>query len=102
MFLYYALVVVVTAQRIAPDAYPALSDELLFITWRKQRLQRFLQAELASAPELLAGIDWTGQPKRASVSPAAPALRAHVGEVRSAFTANLRAGDRPLPRSWAA
>jgi hypothetical protein len=30
-------------------------------------LQRFLQAELTSAPELLAGIDWTGQPKRVSV-----------------------------------
>jgi hypothetical protein len=35
-------------------------------------------------------------------SPATPELRAHVGEVSSAFTANLRAGDRPLPRSWAA
>jgi hypothetical protein len=25
---------------------------------------------------------------------------ARVGEVRWAFTADLRAGDRPLPRSW--
>ena len=33
-------------------------------------------------------------------SPATSALRAHVGEVRSAFTANLRADDRPIPRSW--
>jgi len=33
-------------------------------------------------------------------SPAAPALLAHVDEVRSTFTANLRADDRPLPRSW--
>ena len=35
-------------------------------------------------------------------SPATPAMRAHVGEVRSVFTANLCVGDRPLPRSWAA
>ncbi len=33
-------------------------------------------------------------------SPARPALLAHVGEVRSVFTANLRADDRPIPRSW--
>lgn len=63
----HAPVVVVTAQRIARDAYPALSDALSVSYWRKQQLQLFLLAELASAPELLAGIDWTGQPKRASV-----------------------------------
>jgi hypothetical protein len=34
--------------------------------------------------------------------PATPALLAHVDEIRSAFTANLLASDRPLPRSWAA
>ena len=28
------------------------------------------------------------------------ALLAHVDEVRSVFTANLRADDRALPRSW--
>lgn len=56
-----------TAQRIAPEAYPALADALAVIYWRKQHLLRFLQAELASAPELLAGIDWAGQPKRVSV-----------------------------------
>ena len=33
-------------------------------------------------------------------SPARPALLAHVDEVRSAFTANLRADDRPIRRSW--
>ena len=55
------------AQRIAPEAYPALADALAVIYWRRQHLQRFLQAELASAAELLAGIDWTGQPKRVSV-----------------------------------
>lgn len=55
------------AQRIAPEAYPALADALSVIYWRRQHLQRFLQAELVSAPELLAGIDWTGQPKRVSV-----------------------------------
>ena len=33
-------------------------------------------------------------------SPAAPALLAHVDEVRSVFTANVRADDRPIPRSW--
>ena len=58
---------VVTAQRIAPEAYPALADALAVIYWRKQHLLRFLQAELASVPELLAGIDWAGQPKRVSV-----------------------------------
>src|SRR5579863_5284997 len=56
----------VTAQRIAPEAYPALADALAVIYWRRQHLQRFLQAELASAPQLLAGIDWLGQPKRVS------------------------------------
>lgn len=61
----HALVVAVTAQRIARDAYPALSDALSVSYWRKH-LQRYLQAELASAPELPAGIDWTGQPERAS------------------------------------
>jgi hypothetical protein len=57
----------VTAQRIAPEAYPALADALAVIYWRRQHLLRFLQAELASTPELLAGIDWTGEPKRVSV-----------------------------------
>jgi hypothetical protein len=61
-------VAAVTAQRIAPDAYPALADALSVIYWRRPHLQCFLRAELASAPELLAGIDWTGQPKRVSVS----------------------------------
>jgi hypothetical protein len=60
-------VAVVTAQRIAPEAYPALADALAVIYWRKWHLRRFLQAELASVPELLAGIDWTGRPKRVSV-----------------------------------
>jgi hypothetical protein len=45
----HAVVVVVTAQRIAPDAHPALSDALSVSYWRKQHLQRFLQTELASA-----------------------------------------------------
>jgi hypothetical protein len=35
-------------------------------------------------------------------SPATPQLRARVRGVRLAFTENLRASDRPLPRSWAA
>ena len=56
-----------TVRRIAPEAYPALADALAVIYWRRQHLLRFLQAELASTPELLAGIDWTGQPKRVSV-----------------------------------
>ena len=56
-----------TARRIAPEAYPALAEALAVIYWRKQHLQRFLQAELAGTPELLAGIDWNGQPKRVSV-----------------------------------
>jgi hypothetical protein len=30
----------------------------------------------------------------------AAALLAHLDEDRSALTANLRADDRPLPRSW--
>jgi hypothetical protein len=58
---------VVTGQRIAPQVYPALADALAVIYWRKWHLRRFLQAELASVPELLAGIDWMGQPKRVSV-----------------------------------
>ena len=33
-------------------------------------------------------------------SSAQPALRAHVDEVRAAFTANLRADDRPIPPGW--
>lgn len=57
----------VTAQRIAPEAYPALAEALAVIYWRKQHLLRFLRAELLSAPDLIAGIDWYGQPKRASV-----------------------------------
>lgn len=55
------------AQRIAPEAYPALADALSVIYWRKWHLRRFLQAELASVPRLMAGIDWIEQPKRASV-----------------------------------
>jgi len=31
---------------------------------------------------------------------AVPALRAHVDDVRSAFTTHLRADDRPIPRCW--
>jgi hypothetical protein len=58
---------VVTAQRIAPEAYLVLADALAVIYWRRQHLQRFLQAELASTPDLLAGIDWAEQPKRVSV-----------------------------------
>ena len=33
-------------------------------------------------------------------TPARPALRAHVDEVRAIFTAHLRADDRPIPRCW--
>jgi hypothetical protein len=57
----------VRARRIAPEAYPALADALSVIYWRKWHLRRFLQAEFASVPGLMAGIDWLAQPKRASV-----------------------------------
>lgn len=72
----------VTARRIAPEAYPALADALAVIYWRKQHLQRFLHAELASRPEVLAGIDWTGQPKRVSVGQLVDRLIASEHQLR--------------------
>jgi hypothetical protein len=63
--------------------------------WTTQLAAHDIAAIEAAAGELLDELGYAP-----GGSPAAPALLAHVDEVRSAFTANLRADDRPLSRSW--
>jgi sulfotransferase family protein len=75
------------AQWLPPT--PGLRD------WTTQLGARDIAATDFAVGELLEELGYTPGGR-----PATSALRAHVREVRSAFTANLRAGDRALPRSW--
>jgi sulfotransferase family protein len=63
--------------------------------WRTQLAAHDSAAIEVAVGELLGEL---GYPSGGS--PARPALLAHVDEVRSVFTAHLRADDRPIPRSW--
>jgi hypothetical protein len=63
--------------------------------WTTQLAPRDVAAVEVAAGELLGEL---GYPHAGR--PVPPALRAHVEEVRSIFTAHLRADDRPAPRSW--
>src|SRR5215472_13935876 len=72
-------------------ATPGLRD------WTTQLAAPDIAAVEVAVGELLGELGYTPGSSRATTE-----LRAHVREVRLAFTANLRVGDRPLPRSWAA
>ena len=65
--------------------------------WTTQLAAPDIAAVEVAVGELLGELGYTPGSSRATTE-----LRAHVREVRLAFTANLRVGDRPLPRSWAA
>src|SRR5262245_13932758 len=49
-----------TAKRIDPSAYNALSDALAESFWNRKPLERFLRGMLRDVPEVLAGIDFDG------------------------------------------
>jgi Sulfotransferase family len=114
----------VSAALAGPDL-PGLtpdSNPYLFVVGAARSGTTLLQPMLDAHPPTLELRDWTTQLAAHDItaiqvavgellgelgyalggSPATPALLAHVDEVRSAFTASLRADDRPLPGSWAA
>jgi len=75
------------AQWLPPT--PGLRD------WTTQLAARDVAATDFAVGELLEELGYAP-----GCHPATSALRAHVREVRSAFTGNLRAADRDLPKSW--
>lgn len=52
------------AKRIDPNAYNALAEALPLIYWNKQPWARFVREVLRDVPEILAGLDFVGEPKR--------------------------------------
>ena len=81
---------------VTPALFPLLLDSPKFerMGFGEDDLQRITAIQVAVG-EVLEELGYAP-----GGSPATPLLLAHVDEVRSAFTANLRADDRPLPRSW--
>ena len=56
------------AQRISANAIGALKDALTAAFWFKRDLYDYAKAAVSGEPTFLAGIDWTDQYKRDSVS----------------------------------
>jgi Restriction endonuclease len=52
------------AKRIDARAYNALADALAVVFWHRDQLARYLRGMLRDVPELLADLDFYGEPKR--------------------------------------